>query len=67
MSPGSGIFMNSCNGSVLKNTITGYLYGIELGQSSPQLAENIITGNKVYGIYASSHSYPDLSKTVLGQ
>jgi len=61
-----GIFMESCNGQIRKNTIQYHNYGIELGGSSPNVAENTITGNLKYGLYASSDSHPDLGLTLIG-
>ncbi|HCY75391.1 MAG TPA: hypothetical protein DHV28_05680 [Ignavibacteriales bacterium] len=65
--PGSGIFEESCYGEIRKNTITGFTYGIELGGSSPRVAENEITGNITYGLYVSSDSHPDLGETQVGE
>lgn len=63
---GPGIFAESCNGQIRKNTIQYHNIGIELGGSSPKVAENIITGNLHYGLYASSDSHPDLGLTWVG-
>ena len=47
------------------NFITGYKKGIELGNSSPKMGQNIITDNKVAGLYVSSGSIPDLSEGMI--
>jgi hypothetical protein len=62
---GAGIQMTSSNGSIRRNLITGHLYGIELGGSSPELAQNIITANRSYGLYVSAYSFPNLSRKVI--
>lgn len=64
---GAGIQMISSNGSIRRNLISGHLYGIELGGSSPDLAQNIITGNRSYGLYVSSYSSPNLSRRVISE
>jgi len=63
--PGPGLFLASSNGQIRKNTIMGHLYGIELGGSSPDLAQNTIRGNKSYGLYVSAYSFPNLSQTII--
>ena len=65
--PGSGIVSVSSNGNYRLNEITGYYYGIELGNSSsPNMAQNEIHNNKNYGIYISAGSNPKLNKGVSG-
>jgi hypothetical protein len=66
-SPESGIQMVSSDGAIRRNQISGFLYGIELGGSSPGLAQNIITGNKSCGLYVSSYSMPDMSRAVIDE
>jgi parallel beta-helix repeat protein len=66
VTPNSGIFAESCNGEIRKNTIKNHTYGIELGGSSPNVAENTITENLQYGMYISSDSHPDLGLTLIG-
>ena len=63
---GPGIFAESSNGKIRKNTIQYHNIGIELGGSSPMVSENFITGNLQYGLYASSDSHPDLGLTLIG-
>ena len=63
---GKGIVSVSSDGEIRKNLIEHHLSGIELGSSSPNLAENIITDNDYYGVYISEGSFPNLSKTIIG-
>ncbi|MDP2365502.1 MAG: T9SS type A sorting domain-containing protein, partial [Ignavibacteria bacterium] len=63
LNPGPGIFMHSSNGQIRRNIITGHLNGIELGNSSPNIALNSITENKEYGLYVGSNSIPNLGNT----
>lgn len=67
-SPGSGISLVSCNnGEVRLNTIQNHLHGIEIGSSSPNLAENTIMNNIYSGLYVSAGSFPNLSETTSGE
>lgn len=61
----SGIFSSSSQGIYLLNFISGYKKGIDLGNSSPKIGQNIITDNKATGIFVSSGSFPDLSEGMI--
>ncbi len=61
----SGIFSNSSDGIYRLNHITRFEKGIDLGNSSPKIGQNIITDNKAAGLYISSGSIPDLSEGMI--
>ncbi|MBE0571139.1 MAG: TIGR03790 family protein, partial [Ignavibacteriaceae bacterium] len=65
--PGPGISLVSCNGEIRRNTIQNHLHGIEIGSSSPNLAENTIMNNIYSGLYVSAGSFPNLSETTSGE
>jgi parallel beta-helix repeat protein len=56
----AGIFLESCGGFVRGNTITGHTHAIHLGNSSPDIGGNTITGNWNRGIYVGYGSLPNM-------
>ena len=56
----AGIFLESSDGVVRGNTISGHTNGIHLGNSSPDVGENTLTGNKFHGIYIGAGSLPNM-------
>ena len=64
----AGIFLESSDGVVRGNTISGHTNGIHLGNSSPDVGENTLTGNKFHGIYIGAGSLPNMvGRLVLNQ
>ncbi len=61
-----GIFLESSNGELRGNTISGHTNGIELGNSSPDIGDNTITDNLYHGIYIGSGSLPNMVGTLAG-
>ena len=55
-----GIFLESSNGLVRSNVISGHTNGIQLGNSSPDLGGNIIEDNLNRGLYVGTGSLPDM-------
>ena len=55
-----GIFAGSVGGEIRTNFISGHTYGIHLGNSSPDVGGNNITGCKFHGIYVGSGSEPNM-------
>ncbi|RKY92036.1 MAG: hypothetical protein DRQ13_10800, partial [Ignavibacteriae bacterium] len=55
-----GIFLESSNGEVRGNTITGHTNGIHLGNSSPDIGANTIYDNLYHGIYVGRGSLPNM-------
>lgn len=64
--PEFGLFYTSTGGLIDNNTISGFLNGILLGNSSPKLALNTISSCSEHGLYVGAGSYPDLSQTFAG-
>ncbi len=56
-----GIMMESCNGIIVSNSISGHLNGIHCGNSFPDIGSNEIIDNQVHGLYAGTGSIPNLS------
>lgn len=61
VSANAGIISVSSDGIYRLNTVTGFVNGIDLGYSSPKLAQNNIYNNSQHGLYIGSGSSPDLS------
>jgi tetratricopeptide (TPR) repeat protein len=55
-----GIFAESTGGEIYSNIISGHTYGIHLGNSSPDVGGNDITGCKFHGIYVGNGSLPNM-------
>jgi hypothetical protein len=55
-----GIFLESCNGVIRKNYISGHTNAIHLGNSSPDIGVNVITNNLYHGIYVGTGSLPKM-------
>jgi parallel beta-helix repeat protein len=55
-----GIFLESSNGDIRGNAISGHTNGIHLGNSSPDIGDNTITDNLYHGIYIGSGSLPNM-------
>ncbi len=61
-----GIMMESCNGFVRSNLISGHTEGIHYGNSSPATGGNVIWGNLYNGIYIGTGSYPVMRAQLAG-
>jgi hypothetical protein len=55
-----GIFLESCNGVVRGNSISGFSNGLTLGHSSPDCGGNTIEHNWNHGIYVGVGSVPNM-------
>ncbi len=55
-----GIFLESCNGVVRGNSISGHTNGLTLGNSSPDCGGNTIEHNWNHGLYIGSGSLPNM-------
>jgi parallel beta-helix repeat protein len=61
-----GIFLESTDGQVRNNTISGHSNGIHLGNSSPDIGGNTITDNLNHGIYIGIGSLPNMEGVLSG-
>ena len=61
-----GIFIESTDGDVRGNTLSGHSNGIHLGNSSPDIGDNYITDNLYHGIYIGIGSLPNMIGKLVG-
>ncbi len=61
-----GILSLSSGGIFYGNMISGHTSAIQLGNSSPKIGVNTITGNKYHGIYIGAGSNPYIKGEYLG-
>ena len=64
----AGIFMDNSGGYIRCNSITNFLSGAHLGNSSPDIGDNTIHHNIYHGLYIGSGSIPNLfARLISGQ
>jgi tetratricopeptide (TPR) repeat protein len=56
----AGIFFDNSGGSIRSTWIEGHTNAIHIGNASPDIGVNTITGNKYHGIYVGVGSLPNM-------